>query len=194
MKAQSQAKSITSDCFAIVLIVSSLLLPGCSSRTNQQVKEPEDRNSTSTASNANVPAISPDVGVHGSGETDVGAPGKSLPVPSLGKMTNSTADESKSELPTKVGGTGQSAASPEKALAQARGLRRQASKAEQSKRYGEAFNLASQAWEAVQAFPDHEECQAMTGDLAAQLDQLSQAASPQTKAKAADSRKQLIEK
>ncbi len=60
---------------------------------------------------------------------------------------------------------------PVEAVEMANGYRHRSEQAAENENYGDAFDLAVQAWEMTQAFPEDPECQKLEGELQKLIDQ-----------------------
>jgi hypothetical protein len=69
--------------------------------------------------------------------------------------------------------------SPGEAVATAKTLKERSDKAAAGKEYGQAFELATKAWESVQTFPKDAACQKMSSDLQRRMDELATLANAQ---------------
>lgn len=69
--------------------------------------------------------------------------------------------------------------SPGEAVAMAQTLKRRSDKAADKKEYGQAFELATKAWESVQTFPKDGDCREMSAELQRRIDQLATLANSQ---------------
>jgi hypothetical protein len=69
--------------------------------------------------------------------------------------------------------------SPGEAVATAQTLRQRSDKAAAGKEYGQAFELATKAWESVQTFPKDAACREMSSDLQRRMDELGTLANAQ---------------
>ena len=73
--------------------------------------------------------------------------------------------------------------SPGEATAAAIALKQSSDKAAAGEEYGQAFELAAKAWEAVQTFPEDVACQKISGDLERRMDELGTLANAQNRSK-----------
>ncbi len=69
--------------------------------------------------------------------------------------------------------------SPGEAVATAKTLKERSDKAASGKEYGQAFELATKAWESVQTFPKDAACREMSSDLQRRMDELGTLANAQ---------------
>ena len=140
---------------------------------------------TGIQSGPNRETDSADQGEQGSDESAATANAKSSGQPSkTGVTTNSKQSRTRS---------GQVSTARD-AVTQARGLRERSQQAQWKKNFGGAFELASQAWETVQAFPSDTECRSLAQELAAELDKLGGQANAQHTGELKGDRKPLIER
>ncbi|MBC7818979.1 MAG: hypothetical protein IAG10_18985 [Planctomycetaceae bacterium] len=80
---------------------------------------------------------------------------------------------------TKPSGQTGKPSSPGEAVATAQTLKLRSDKATAGKKYGQAFELATKAWESVQTFPKDAACREMSSDLQRRMDELGTLANEQ---------------
>lgn len=190
----------------IVCLLCSSGCSGCPSSIQQETKAakeasekslPPEQDPSSSATPHSVVKSTPDAPPSDSNKVESISPNQ-LPVaneaPSEATVETSGGSNAPSTTPRKSERTSGRASTPEKALAQARSLQRRAVTAKESRKLGQAFELASQAWEAVREFPDDAQCQQLARELESDLEEFGKAANVQSGVKAADSSKTLIEK
>ena len=80
---------------------------------------------------------------------------------------------------TKPSGQAGKPSSPGEAVATAQTLKLRSDKAAAGKEYGQAFELATKAWESVQTFPKDAACREMSSDLQRRMEELGTLANTQ---------------
>ena len=129
-----------------------------------QVTE-SDKTPSASASPTGAPA-SPAGGSKSGNPESNGPQVGAVPRPPGGSKGRSPASEPGSPKP------GRPPRTPAAALETARGLHAKSVKAAELSQYGKAYDLSSQAWEALHAFPQDSECQALCKQLETELELL----------------------
>ena len=142
-----------------------------------------NQNSSTQASQPSSSPASPKSGGSGSGGPRVGAASPSPADSKPGASTDPAASP-------KTGRPPQTAAA---ALDVAHGLQLKSATAASREKYGQAFEISSRAWEAVHAFPEDAECQALCKQLEAEIELLADRANALVAPGAAQT-KRLVEK
>ena len=96
-----------------------------------------------------------------------------------GTGSGNRGDGSPASGKTKSSGQAEKPSSPGEAVATAQTLKQRSDKAAAGKQYGQAFELATKAWESLQTFPKDAACSEMSSDLQRRMDELGTLANSQ---------------